>query len=496
MSQSLSGGWQQPPFVVSKGGLPTATTYFKKHKISKGEAVAQSLKERFDYGQNPDKTQGGELISSYECDYMTADAEFLLSKAKYKAATGREQRRDADVLCYQIRQSFKPGEITPEEANRVGYETAMRWTKGKYAFFVATHTDRQHIHNHIYYNSTSLDCSHKFRDFIGSARAVRRLSDRVCLENDLSVITNPKLHSKGLFLHYGAWLGTERQPSYKERLRAAICDALAKGPGSFDTFLRLMEESGYAVKRGRGGAISFLVPGQQRATRLRSSTLGEGFDPVDIRDVIAGKRPLPKLDAPAPAAPRRVDLIVDIQERLRSGKGPAYERWAKVYNLKQMAAALQFMQAHQISGYGQLTTEAEAASARFHALTEQLRQTEADLAYTSELMGAVVQYAKTRPVFDEYKAAKYSKRFLAQHEAELADYRAAKAALNDLLDGAKLPKMAQLKEKRRKLAAEKKALYAKYRAAQQEMRQAVAVKTNIDCLLGVTDGRKNKEQER
>ena len=127
--------------------MPTATTYFKKHKISKGETVAQSLKERFDYGQNPDKTQGGELISSYECDYMTADAEFLLSKAKYKATTGREQRRDADVLCYQIRQSFKPGEITPKEANRVGYETAMRWTKGKYAFFVATHTDRQHIHN-------------------------------------------------------------------------------------------------------------------------------------------------------------------------------------------------------------------------------------------------------------------------------------------------------------------------------------------------------------
>ena len=259
------------------------------------------MKERFDYGQNPDKTQGGELISSYECDYMTADAEFLLSKAKYKAATGREQRRDADVLCYQIRQSFKPGEITPEEANRVGYETGMRWTKGKYAFFVATHTDRQHIHNHIYYNSTSLDCSHKFRDFIGSARAVRRFSDRVCLENDLSVIANPKLHSKGRFLHYGAWLGAERQLSYKERLRAAICEALAKGPDSFDAFLRLMEESGYAVKRGRGGAISFLVPGQQRATRLRSSTLGEGFDPGEIRDVIAGKRPLPRLDAPGKA---------------------------------------------------------------------------------------------------------------------------------------------------------------------------------------------------
>ena len=101
------------------------------------------------------------MISSYECDYMTADAEFLLSKAKYKAATGREQRRDADVLCYQIRQSFKPGEITPEEANRVGYETAMRWTKGKYAFFVATHTDRQHIHMMRQFRSCRLPCWHR-----------------------------------------------------------------------------------------------------------------------------------------------------------------------------------------------------------------------------------------------------------------------------------------------------------------------------------------------
>lgn len=441
---------------------------------------------------NPDKTRGGELLSSYGCDPLTADAEFLLTKAKYKATTGREQRGESDVLCYQIRQSFKPGEITPEEANRIGYETAMRWTKGKYAFFVATHTDHKHIHNHIYYNSTSLDCTHKFRDFIGTARALRRLSDRVCLENDQSVITNPKLHSKGRFLHYGAWLGTERQTSYKEQLRLAVGDALSKGPADFEAFLRLMEESGYTVKHGRGGVISFLVPGQERATRLRASTLGEGFDPADIRAVIAGRRSAPGLGTP----PSRVNLIVDIPERLRSGKGSAYERWAKLYNLKQMAAALQFMQEHSITEYDQLTAEAEGAAAQFHTLTAQLRQTEADLTSTSELMGALVQYAKTRPVFEGYKAARYSKKYLAQHEAELADYRAAKAAINDILDGGKRPKMADLKEKRRTLAAQKKVLYAQYREAQQQMREAVAVKANIDHLLGVTDGRRNKEQER
>ncbi len=464
------------------------------HHISKGKTIAQSMQDRFDYGQDPEKTQDGELISSYECDHMTADAEFLLAKAKYKAVTGREQRRDADVLCYQIRQSFLPGEITPEEANRVGYETAMRWTKGDYAFFVCTHTDRQHIHNHIYYNSTSLNCSRKYRDFFRSATALRRLSDRVCLENDLSVIQNPKLHSKGRFLHYGQWIG-ERPPSYKQRLRMAILAALKKKPSDFAAFLALMEASGYAVIHGRGGVISFLAEGQERATRLRASTLGSGYDPEDIRAVIAGERPMPELPDEA-TPPPRINLIIDIQERLQNGKGLGFERWAKVYNLKQMAAALQFLQEHKLTDYTQLAARTEATVDRFHRLGEELQQTEAALSKTAELMAVTVNYAKARPAFDGYKASRYSKKYLAEHEAELATYRAATAAMRDLLGGAKLPKMDDMKKSRRELAEKRKVLYADYRDAQSEMRESVAVKTNIDHLLGVTDGRENKAQER
>lgn len=133
---------------------------------------------------------------------------------------------------------------------------------------------------------------------------------------------------------------------------------------------------------------------------------------------------------------------------MRSGKGATYERWAKVYNLKQMAAALQFMQEHHITEYEQLTAETDKAVANFHTLTKQLRLTETDLSHTSELMAAVVQYAKTRPIFDAYKAAKYSRKYLAEHEVELADYRAAKATMNELLNRSKLPKMTDLKEKR------------------------------------------------
>ena len=111
-----------------------------------GETIAEAIRDCLDYGKNPEKTESGKYISAYECDPATVADEFLLAKASYAAMTGREQKKANDVLCYQIRQSFYPGEITPKEANRIGYALAMRWTKGRHAFIVTTHTDKQHIH--------------------------------------------------------------------------------------------------------------------------------------------------------------------------------------------------------------------------------------------------------------------------------------------------------------------------------------------------------------
>ena len=403
-------------------------------------------------------------MSSYLCDPETAHAEFMLVKGQYQAETGRTAEQGA--LCYQIRQAFPQGEVTPKEANRIGYETAMRWTKGKYQFFVCTHTDKGHIHNHIYYNSTAYDRSRKFRNFIGSSFALRRLSDRVCLEHALSVVERPKLHSKGRFLHYGQWQGEVRPPSQKEQIRCAIDTALSKRPADFADFLRRMEAVGFQVVHGRGGVISFRAPGHDRAARLRASTLGAGYGREDIQAVIDGKAPTRTAPVRRAPTPRRVNLLIDIQERMRQGKGPAYERWAKVYNLKQMAAALQYLKEHQLFEYDDLAAKTDAATEQFHTLAEDIQQTEAELSRVSDLMAAVVQYAKTRPAFDGYKAAKYNRKYLAEHEAELADYRAAKATMAELLGGEKLPKMDVLKEKRRQLAARKKALYLEYRKAQ------------------------------
>lgn len=470
-----------------------ATTRLITHHISKGETIAQSLADRFDYGQNPDKTQDGELISAYMCDPETADAEFLLSKAQYKAITGREQKKNRSILCYQIRQAFVPGEITPEDANRIGYEMAMRWTKGKYAFFVATHIDRHHIHNHIYYNSTSLDCTRKFHNFWNSTFALRRLSDRICLENGLSYIENPKPHSKGKYKHYGQWQGDSRPQTWQEKLRLQIDSCLAAKPPNMDAFLQAMAAAGYKVRHGRGGAISFRASGQERFTRLRSSTLGKGYGQEDIQAIIEGRSPLPESRA---GLPRKVNLIIDIQSRMRAGKGPAYERWAKVFNLKMMAQTLQYLQENNLLEYGQLAEKTVQATDRFHALSEKTRTVEAGMGADKELMAATVDYAKTRTVFDGYKAAKYSRKYYAEHEADIEVHRAAQATFKRVLAGAKLPKMDTLKKEYQKLAAEKRSAYKEYRVAKAEMREVVTAKSNIDHLFGLTGGEKIKEMER
>ncbi len=158
---------------------------FAMHK-RKGRSLLYSIKGRTDYAMDPEKTEKGELVTAYGCDPMTVEEEFLLQKSIYNQVTGNTQKRD--VIAYQIIQSFMTGEITPEKANRLGYELAIRFTKGKYSFIVATHTDRDHVHNHIIFNSTAMDGTKKFRTFRDSDTALHRVNDMVCLENGVSVI--------------------------------------------------------------------------------------------------------------------------------------------------------------------------------------------------------------------------------------------------------------------------------------------------------------------
>ena len=237
-----------------------ATTRIMPLHVGKGRTESRAISDIIDYVANPKKTDNGRLITGYACDSRTADAEFLLAKRQYIAATGRVRGTD-DVIAYHVRQSFRPGEITPEEANRLGVEFAKRFTKGNHAFVVCTHIDKSHIHNHIIWSSVSLEYDRKFRNFWGSTKAVRRLSDTICIENGLSIVENPKLHGKS----YNKWLGDQAKPSHRELLRVAIDNALSQSPADFEELLKLLREYGCEVsKRGKSYRLKLSGWGESR----------------------------------------------------------------------------------------------------------------------------------------------------------------------------------------------------------------------------------------
>jgi len=449
-----------------------ATTRLIPMHQNKGKSVAQCLVDRTEYAKNPDKTEDGHLICAYECDPATVDAEFLAAKRIYIDRTGRSQR--SDVIAYQVRQSFRPGEVTPEEANKIGYEFVMRWTKGKHAFIVATHVDKAHIHNHIIYNSTTLDCTKKFRNFLGSTNSVRRLSDAICMEHRLSVILNPLL-SRG---HYGKWLGEKKQPTFSDRLRQTIDVVLKQKPKDFEHFLLLMESAGYEVKRG--AHIAFKGAGQQRFIRLRS--LGEGYSESELQDVIAGRKLHMPHKTAAAKSNKQVNHLIDIQAKLQAGKGPGYERWAKTFNLKQMAHTLNYLTENTLLSYDALNEKAAEVSSRFHALSAQIKTAEKRMAEIAVLRTHIINYSKTRDVYVAYRKAGYSKKFYEEHTADLLLHKAAKQAF-DALDTNKVPTVKSLNMEYAELLSAKKKAFTEYANARAEMREVLTVKANVDTIL-------------
>ena len=459
-----------------------ATRLIALHK-NKGKSVAACLKSRTDYAQNPDKTQQGELVSSYECSPLTVDEEFMLSKRQYELATGRRQKND--VIAYQIRQSFKPGEITAEEANKVGYELAMRFTKGKYAFIVATHTDREHIHNHIIYNSTALDSTRKFRDFLLSGLAVQRLSDLICLEHQLSVIQKKPYRERQKRILYPP------KESNRDKLCTVIDNILLhEKPKDFAVLLDALEQQGYEVKRGKHPSVK--GKGQRRFIRFR--TLGAGYTEEEIKAVLEGKaehQPHSKQLLPE----MKFGLLVDISAKMAEGKTNRYKKWATKFNLKEMSKTLLYLQEKKIDSADELRERAAAATARYHTLGDSIKAAEKRMGEIAVLRTHIVNYAKTRDVYAAYRKAGYSKKFLEAHREEIELHKAAKAAFNEA-DLKKLPKVKDLNVEYSELLSQKKAAYPEYRKAKEEMQELVRAQKNVERFFAEEKQTHETEQVR
>ena len=428
--------------------------------VTKIHPIKSTLKKALDYIENQAKTDEKMLVSSFACSYETADIEFelLLSQAMQKG----------NNLAHHLIQSFAPGETTPEQAHEIGRQLADEVLQGKYPYVLTTHIDKGHVHNHIIFCAVDMVNQRKYVSNRQSYAYIRRTSDRLCKEHGLSVVMPGQDRGKS----YAEWDAHRKGTSWKAKLKAAI-DAVIPQTKDFDDFLRLLQEQGYEVKRGK--YVSFRAPGQGRFTR--GKTLGEAYTEEAIAERIKGRFVERK-----PKETRKISLQIDLENSIKAQQSAGYEKWAKLHNLKQAARTLNFLTEHEIESYPDLESRVAEITAASTEAAAALKAAERRLAEMAVLIKDVTTCKELRPLVQEYQRAADKKQFWRKHEGTLILYEAAAKALKEQ-GFQKLPDLYALKAEYKQLAEQKDQLQRQYAEAKRQMREYGIIKQNVDGVL-------------
>ena len=409
-----------------------AATCIMSIHINKGKTARQCIGGRLDYIMNPKKTDGGILVSTYACSPETAADEFMLFRQESQQNTGRTQ--ESEVIGYHVRQSFKPDEITPEEANEIGKELASRMTDDQFAYVVATHIDKHHIHNHIIICSTDLEGQHKYRDVKQSAKDLAQISDSLCREHSLSVIQNPQDKT----VTYDKWQGNQRRFTHRDELRMIIDTVLRMQPDVFDALMQLLEDAGCLIKRG--AHITIKPPDGERFIRLDS--LGPEYDEAALRRTLTGDHVhIPKIPR-GDFTESQIKRLVDIEAKLRAGKGKGYQVWAERNNIDAKAQMIIFLKEHQIGSLEELNNQIQELTDQRESLKASLREKQNRMKEINRQRQAIRDYSRTKEFYTQYRESGWSVKFYQEHWQEIEDHRNAQAVYSSH-DG-KMPTLKEL----------------------------------------------------
>ena len=431
--------------------------------VTKIKPIKSTLSKALDYIQNPDKTDGKTLVSSFGCSYETADIEFGFTLA--------QAIEKGNNLAHHLIQSFEPGEVDYEKAHEIGKQLADAVTKGQHEYVLTTHIDKGHVHNHIIFCAVNFVDHRKYNSNKRSYYGIRNMSDKLCRENGLSVVV-PGKGSKGK--SYAEYQAEKTGTSWKGKLKIAV-DALIPQVSSFEELLQRLQAAGYEIKPGK--YVSCRAPGQERFTRLK--TLGADYTEEAIRERIAGRR---AKAAKAPREQRDVSLLIDIENSIKAAQSKGYEQWAKIHNLKQAAKTMNFLTEHKIEQYADLVSRIEEMSAESGQAADALKNAEKRLADMAVLIKNVSTYQKTKPVYDAYRKARNREKYRAGQEQAIILHEAAARSLK-AAGIAKLPNLAALQSEYEALQAQKEALYADYGKLKKKVREYDIIKQNIDSIL-------------
>ena len=461
-------------------------------------AIKSTVTKAVAYICNPDKTEQQLLVDSFGCSPETArhDFDYALSRTK------QSDKNQA----YHLIQSFAKGEVSHEEAHRIGIELADKLLGGKYSYVVATHTDKGHPHNHIIFCAADNIEHKKYNACKKSYYHIRQLSDELCKEHNLSIIEPSGRKGK----KYVQWKAEQEGISWKKRLQEDIdeCVKLAK---SYDDFLCLIKEKGYTVSGEKIGDprakyIKFTALGQERPVRGSFRNFGAGYTKEGIKDRIenpekwqnkeqatqgaSSTKHVETTDAQKPKSRIKIPkkdiltrtgasrtLIDTTGEKFQNS--PVLQHWASVKNLK--TAAVSYAAADNLSELqkqiDKKITEAKSARTELVELEHQMKK-------VSELLLYAEQYRDNKPFQEKYKKSKDPDRYLRMHETQLILYDGAERMLRKMGLDPKSVDPSEVRKDYESMLSRKLQLEKTYKSAEKEAESLKQKLSNVEQYIG------------
>lgn len=370
--------------------------------VTKIHPIKTTLKKAIDYICNGDKTDDEIYITTHLCSRENAHKEFELTKKQFNSRT--------KMLAHHLVQSFVPEEVSFEEAHQVGIELCEKILGGKYEYVLATHIDKDHIHNHIIFNSIDVDEGKIYHSYYGSYMNIRNQSDRLCKEHNLSVIgqeTQKEINEirRRKFVNWYDWNEDKKGSSYKSRLQFDI-DRTIKQSINWQDFLAKMENCGYEIKQGKH--IAFRSKNQQRFTRAK--TIGTNYTEERIKERILNKD-------------REFGNIIDIKNNDKVKLSKGYERWVTKHNLQTAASTLVEI---RNKGFKSME-ELERGISRISNEKNELRQEFDKLSWEQKRIKEVVKHIQIciskREHYEGYRKNPNDKIYMMMNRKDVEAYR-------------------------------------------------------------------------
>ncbi|HHV5888220.1 TPA: relaxase/mobilization nuclease domain-containing protein [Streptococcus agalactiae] len=441
--------------------------------ITKIHPIKSTLNLAISYIVNGEKTNEQILVSTHKCHQETAHTQFL--RTRNDACT------NGTVLARHLIQSFLPGEASPEMAHQIGLELCKKILKDEYEFVLSTHIDKGHIHNHVIFNNVNMVTGKCYQSNKKSYHQIRYQSDKLCKENNLSVIDEfYESYKRKYKINGKSWYENEqfkKGTSWKSRLQFDI-DRLIKQSKDWEEFLKKMAELGYEIKHGKH--IAFKPKDKQRFTR--SKTIGEYYTEERLRERITENQSIK-----APPVKKRIGNVINMNTNAKVKESKGYEYWATKHNLNTMAESVVFIREHGINSVKQLDKYIQKSAEERQSLQDKIKEIDKAMQLLSDTMEQVHTVKKYRVYYKEYKANPSDKAFFEEHKAEITRYETALAKLKKSYS--KLPDSKDILDKLDKLQEKKNTLMQKYSSTKSTMDELYQIRKNYGIYM-------NKEMER